>query len=222
MAEKKSWCFSWQLKPKCTESLTHSFTFSPSLAVAYPFFLPQLIHVVTPFNRGQAVKDPITGTKRTFHISSVDSAVRTTNFMLKCTEIGGEFMRGGEGWRGKALSEWKGQSRESASASSVNVIARMWKMRWRGSQVKRKVRACLTQNNWLEDGLIRPLNQLPLVSFSFSHSLSFLARLLFHLFYSSTSALKWLFLHPVFNFCPSSKLLTWFFLNHKTAAGCCI
>lgn len=29
------------------------------------------------------------------------------------------------GWGEKALSEWKGQTRESASASSVNVIARM-------------------------------------------------------------------------------------------------
>lgn len=59
--------------------------------------------------------------------------------MWKCIEIGGEFMRGMEAerrgggkkrWKGevgggKALSEWKGQSRESASASSVNVIARM-------------------------------------------------------------------------------------------------
>lgn len=56
--------------------------------------------------------------------------------MWKRIEIGGEFMRGVEwsgreegirwrGWGGKALSEWKGQSRESASASSVNVIARM-------------------------------------------------------------------------------------------------
>lgn len=33
-------------------------------------------------------------------------------------------------------------------------------MKRRGSRAERKVRACLTQNNWLEDGLIRPLNQL--------------------------------------------------------------
>lgn len=34
-------------------------------------------------------------------------------------------------------------------------------MRRRGSRAERKVRARLAQNNWLEDGLIRPLNQLP-------------------------------------------------------------
>lgn len=38
---------------------------------------------------------------------------------------GGEEGKVDRGWGGKALSEWKGQSRESASASSVNVIARM-------------------------------------------------------------------------------------------------
>lgn len=137
------------------------------------FRLPQLIHIVTPFNRGQAVKDPITEVKHTFQIFSVDFRVWTTNFMWKCIEIGGGFMRGAKsverrerwrGWGGKAQSEWKGQSWESASASSVNVIARMWKMRRRGSRAERKVRACLTQNNWLEDGLIRPLNQLPSLS----------------------------------------------------------
>lgn len=105
------------------------------------------------------------------------------------------------GWGGKALSEWKGQSRESASASSVNVIARMWKMRRRGSRAERKVRACLTQNNWLEDGLIRPLNQLrSLFLFCFFLFLFFSLSLLFHLFYSFTSvhfflpwkALSWL------------------------------
>lgn len=46
--------------------------------------------------------------------------MRTANLMLRCIEIGGEFMRGVEqseererrgrwrGWSGKALSEWKG------------------------------------------------------------------------------------------------------------------
>lgn len=108
-----------------------------SLTLSHLFCLPQLIHIVTPFNRGQAVKDPITEVKHTFHIFSADFRVWTTNFMWKCIEIGGEFMRGSEwsgveerrgrwrGWGGKALSEWNGQSRESASASSVNVIARM-------------------------------------------------------------------------------------------------
>lgn len=36
---------------------------------------------------------------------------------MECSGEGGE--------EGKALSEWKGQIQESASASSVNVIARM-------------------------------------------------------------------------------------------------
>lgn len=66
------------------------------LTLSHPFCLPQLIHIVTPFNRGQAVKDPITEVKHTFHVPSVDSKVRTTNFMWKCIEIGGEFMRGVE------------------------------------------------------------------------------------------------------------------------------
>lgn len=178
--------------------LTRSSSFSPPLS--HLFCLPQLIHIITPFNRGQAVKDPITEVKHAFHNFSVDLRVWTTNFMWKCIEIGGESMRGvewrgvgwrrgGEVWEWKALSECKGQSRESASASSVNVIARMWKMRRRGSRAKRKVRACLTQNNWLEDGLIRPLNQLPSLSFSFfSHSFFSLC-LLFHLLHSFTSVL---------------------------------
>lgn len=86
------------------------------------------------------------------------------------------------GWGGKALSGWKGQSREPASASSVNVIERMWKMRRRGSRAEQKVRACLTQNNWLEDGLIRPLNQLPsLFSLFFLTLPIFSPSLLFHL-----------------------------------------
>lgn len=96
-----------------------------------------------------------------------------------------------ERWRGsggKALSEWKGQSQEPASASSVNVIERMWKMRRRGSRAERKVRACLTQNNWLEDGLIRPLNQLPSLFSPFILSLCLLS----HLLYSFTSELLWL------------------------------
>lgn len=78
---------------------SHAPSRSPSLPLCHLFRLPQLIHIVTPFNRGQAVKDPITEVKRTFHIFSVDSRVRTTNFMLKCIEIGGEFMRGVE-WSG--------------------------------------------------------------------------------------------------------------------------
>lgn len=62
-------------------------------------------------------------------------------------------------------------------------------MRRRGSRAERKVRARLTQNNWLEDGLIRPLNQLPSLSlslfspafFSLALSLFFLSLcLLFH------------------------------------------
>lgn len=80
--------FCWQLKPKSTVCLT------PPLTVSHLFCLPQLIHIVTPFNRGQAVKDPITEVKHTFHISSVDLKVWTTNFMWKCIEIGGGFMRG--------------------------------------------------------------------------------------------------------------------------------
>lgn len=74
-------------------SLTDSFSLL-HLPLSHVFCLPQLIHIVTPFNRGQAVKDPITEVKRTFHISSVDLKVWTTNFMWKCIEIGGEFMRG--------------------------------------------------------------------------------------------------------------------------------
>lgn len=73
---------------------------SLSLSLCHPFCLPQLIHIVTPFNRGQAVKDPITEVKHTFHIFSVDLKVWTTNFMWKCIEIGGEFMRGVE-WSGE-------------------------------------------------------------------------------------------------------------------------
>lgn len=42
------------------------------LLLSHLFCLPQLIHIVTPFNRGQAVKDPITEVKRTFHIFSAD------------------------------------------------------------------------------------------------------------------------------------------------------
>ncbi len=94
MAEE-SWCFSWQLKPKSTVGLT---PLSLSLALSHLFCLRQLIHIVTPFNRGQAVKDPITEVKHTFHIFSVDLKVWTTNFMWKCIEIGGEFMRGVEWW----------------------------------------------------------------------------------------------------------------------------
>lgn len=41
---------------------------STSLSHAHPFCRPQLIHIVTPFNRGQAVKDPITEVKHTFQI----------------------------------------------------------------------------------------------------------------------------------------------------------
>lgn len=79
-------------------------------------------------------------------------------------EMGSLSMREVE-WIGEGtLSEWKGQSCESGRASSVNVIARMWKMRRLGSWAERKVRARLTQNNWLENGLIRPLNQRPPLS----------------------------------------------------------
>lgn len=69
------------------------------LSLSHLFCLPQLIHIVTPFNRGQAVKDPITEVKHTFHIFSVDLRVWTTNFMWKCIEIGDEFRRGVE-WSG--------------------------------------------------------------------------------------------------------------------------
>lgn len=91
---QESWCFSWQLKPKSTAGLT------PPLTLSHLFCLRQLIHIVTPFNRGQAVKDPITEVKHTFHIFSVDLKVWTTNFMWKCIEIGSEFMRRVEWWRG--------------------------------------------------------------------------------------------------------------------------
>lgn len=146
---------------------------------------------------------PLLKRRAHFAFSWLDSRVQPTNLMLKCTEIGGEFIHGVEqsgewerrgrwrGWSEKSLSEGKGQSRESASASSVNVIARMWKMRCRGSRAKRKVRACLTQNNWLEDGLIRPLNQLPLVPFPF-FPVFYLLCLLFHIFYSLKSVLEFL------------------------------
>ena len=75
-----------------------------TLNLSHLFRRPQLIHIVTPFNRGQAVKDPITEVKHTFHIFSVDLRVWTTNFMWKCIEIGGEFMCGvewSEGEEGK-------------------------------------------------------------------------------------------------------------------------
>lgn len=134
---KKVGGFSWQLKQK--KHCGSPALFTPScniLPAPILFALPQLIHIVTPFNRGQAVKDPITEVKPTFHIFSVDVRAWTTDFMWMCIEIGGEFMRGvewrrgeeGRRWRGcvgKVVSEWKGQTRESARASSVNVIARM-------------------------------------------------------------------------------------------------
>lgn len=99
---EESLCLSWQLKPKRPIGFTRSFTlFFSSLTLGHLFYLPQLIHIVTPFNRGQAVKDPITEVKHTFHIFSVDSRVWTTNFMLKCIEIRGEFMCGVEGREGE-------------------------------------------------------------------------------------------------------------------------
>lgn len=204
---EESWCFSWQLKSKSAVGLTHSplslfLSLLLALNLSHLFCRPQLIHIVTPFNRGQAVKDPITEVKHTFHIFSADLRVWTTNFMWKCIEIGGEFMRGvewsgGEEGKGGEVGEGRlcqnGRARvgESASASSVNVIARMWKMRRQGSRAERKVRACLTQNNWLEDGLIRPLNQLPSLFLSpFSRSAySFTFSTLEHLFFSSSSFL---------------------------------
>lgn len=85
-------------------------------------------------------------------------------------------------------------------------------MRRRGSRAERKVRACLTQNNWLEDGLIRPLNQLPSLSlFSFFSSLC----LLFHPLYSFTSDLQRLFLRLLLNLCLCSVYCLLFFYSNN-------
>lgn len=45
-------------------------TSSLRLSRSFPIhsLFPGLIHAVTPFNRGQAVKDPITEVKHTFHV----------------------------------------------------------------------------------------------------------------------------------------------------------
>lgn len=53
---------------------TTTYLWVSSVSRCHPFCL-QLIHTITPFNRGQAVKDPITEVKHTFHIFSGDLSV---------------------------------------------------------------------------------------------------------------------------------------------------
>lgn len=122
----------WYQKPK-----TLSLRAPRSLSLSHLSCPPQLIHAVTPFNRGQAVKDPITEVRNTFHVFSAERESADYKFYVE-KRIGKRRRvhawsrerrrgggKGGAGRGGSALSEWKGQSRESASASSVNVIARM-------------------------------------------------------------------------------------------------
>lgn len=103
---------------------------SPRLALtrSHLFCRPRLIHAVTPFNRGQAVKDPITEVKHTFHVPSVDLRVWTTNFMWKCIEIGGEFMRGASG------AEWSGVEWSGGEEGKVEGLGREGSVRMEGPE----------------------------------------------------------------------------------------